>query len=581
MAIYRIRELSFSFPEQGAPALAHIDLNIMTGEFLTLCGRSGSGKSTLLRQLKPVLTPHGRREGEILYAGEPLASVDARRQAAEIGFVQQSADNSVVTDKVWHELAFGLESLGIDQQTIRLRVAEMASFFGIQHWFHAAVSELSGGQRQLLQLASVMAMQPSVLILDEPTSQLDPIAALDFLGTLARINRELGTTIILTEHRLEEVLPITDRLVVMEHGRIVADGAPLKAAEELRRLQHPMFRAMPSAVRIHAGVGSKLVTPLTVRDGRGWLLAHLAEEQVAPAGSGQHEGASSQTRSETAAARDVNPDAGVVAKQALVPALRFRDVWFRYEKHGADVLKRLSFDVQPGQLYAILGGNGAGKSTTLSLAAGLLRPYRGQVRVEGRDPAKVRPKELFHGGLAVLPQQPQTLFVQKTVALELTDMLRDSKLDEQARQDRIQEVIAFAELEDLLDQHPYDLSGGEQQRAALAKVLLLEPKILLLDEPTKGLDAFFKEKLADLLRRLQAKGVTVVLVSHDIEFCASYADRCALCFDGAMIAEGAVREFFAGSSFYTTAANRIARDLWREAVSVEDVIRHCQEETTR
>ena len=578
MAIYRIRELSFSFPEQEVPALAQIQLNIMSGEFLTLCGRSGSGKSTLLRQLKPVLTPHGKREGDILYAGEPLASLDARRQAAEIGFVQQSADNSVVTDKVWHELAFGLESLGIDQQTIRLRVAEMASFFGIQHWFHAAVSELSGGQRQLLQLASVMAMQPSVLILDEPTSQLDPIAALDFLGTLARINRELGTTIILTEHRLEEVLPITDRLVVMEEGRIVADDRPLQAAAELRELHHSMFRAMPSAMRIHAGVGSRLSTPLTVRDGRSWLLAHLAEEQQAPAGSRQQELAAAQARSETAAGGTMNQGRGKVAKAKAVPALQFRDVWFRYEKHGADVLKGLSFDVQPGQLYAILGGNGAGKSTTLSLAGGLLRPYRGQVRVEGRDPAKVRPKELFSGGLAVLPQQPQTLFVQKTVALELADMLRDSKLDEQARQAKLNEVVAFAELEPLLAKHPYDLSGGEQQRAALAKILLLEPRILLLDEPTKGLDSFFKEKLADLLRRLQAKGVTVVIVSHDIEFCASYADRCALCFDGTMIAEGAVREFFAGSSFYTTAANRIARDVWRDAVSVEDVIRHCQED---
>ncbi|MFS0723013.1 ABC transporter ATP-binding protein [Paenibacillus sp. 1P07SE] len=568
MAIYHIRELSFTFPGQAEPALKDINLNLISGQFVAVCGRSGSGKSTLLRQLKPALAPHGERSGEIRYGGQLLAELEARRQAAEIGFVLQHPDNSVVTDKVWHELAFGLESLGYDQQTIRLRVAEMASFFGIQSWFHASVSELSGGQKQLLQLASVMAMQPAVLILDEPTSQLDPIAALEFIGTLARINRELGTTIVLSEHRLEEVLHHADRLIVMDEGRIVADAAPAEAGQALRVSGHPMFRAMPSAMRIHAGTGSSLAAPLTVREGRAWLYAHLAEEPAAaeaPAG-----------RLIAAESRSSAVEASSSADDG--PALQFRDVWFRYDKHGADVLKGLSLEVKRGQWYCILGGNGTGKTTTLALASGLHRPQRGKALVLGSDPARTVAKALFTGGLAVLPQQPQTLFVQKTVALELTDMMRGSGLEGQDKRMKLEAVTAFAELEPLLDKHPYDLSGGEQQRVALAKILLLEPQLLLLDEPTKGLDGFFKEKLAALLQRLQADGVTIVMVSHDVEFCARFGEVCALFFDGTIIAEDAAGPFFTGNSFYTTAANRIARDVWRDALTVEEVVRRCREE---
>ena len=633
MAIYRIRELSFTFPGQSQPALSEIELNVMTGQFVVLCGRSGSGKSTLLRQLKPALTPHGERSGEILYAGAPLASLETRRQAAEIGFVLQHADNSVVTDKVWHELAFGLESLGEDQQTIRLRVAEMASFFGIQSWFHRSVSELSGGQRQLLQLASIMAMQPQVLLLDEPTSQLDPIAALDFLNTLTRINRELGTTILLSEHRLEEALPLADRLLVMDAGRLVADGPSLEAAGELRRLDHPMFQAMPSAIRIHAGTASRLPAPLTVRDGRSWLFAHLAEEQSGsedaasttplggqtPSGvpasatrlggpepsdapavatlSGGHRPSddiaavdASSTVSTTAVATPSDGRAPGIDAAALAepgrrasgrvataePALRLRDVWYRYDKQGPDILRGFDLEVAQGEWCCILGGNGAGKSTALALAGGLLRPQQGQVRALGIDPA--RGGGPAGRGLAILPQQPQTLFVHKTVALELADMLRGGKLDEPTRQAKLDAVIALTELGPLLERHPYDLSGGEQQRAALAKVLLLEPRILLLDEPTKGLDGFYKEQLAALLHRLQADGVTIVMVSHDIEFCASYGETCALVFDGAVISQGPAHSFFAGNSFYTTAANRLARELWRDAVTVDDVIGRCRQE---
>lgn len=553
MEIYRIEELSFAFPEQEQIALSNINLSIASGDFITVCGKSGCGKSTLLRQLKTILTPHGKRQGAIYYKGQPVEEIDARTQAAEIGYVLQSPDNQIVTDKVWHELAFGLESLGYDNSTIRLRVAEMASFFGIQTWFHKSVTELSGGQKQLLNLAAIMAMHPSVLILDEPTSQLDPIAASDFLETVKKINRELGTTVIMTEHRLEDVLPLTDRLIVLNEGVVIADDTPQRVGEALSKLNHPMFLSMPSPMQIYAGVENDLAWPVTVKEGRQWLDAFLKDKTPAP-----------MTESQPS----MKEDGPVVIK--------FKDVWFKYDKHGPDIIKDLSFEVKQGQFYSIVGGNGTGKTSTLSLMSGILQPYRGKVLIGGKNPAKMNAKELFTNNLGILPQNPQTLFVKKTVELDLFEMLSQLPLTKQEKVAKVEAVVKFAELEHLLSMHPYDLSGGEQQRAALAKVLLLEPKILLLDEPTKGLDGPFKEKLALFLQKLNAEGVTIVMVSHDVEFCAKYAEVCAMFFDGSIITTNEAQKFFAGNSFYTTAANRMARHVWSEGVTIEGVIDLCQ-----
>lgn len=556
MDIYRIQDVSFAFPKQDRPALSSVTISVREGEFVVVCGKSGSGKSTLLRHLKSALAPHGALAGAIAYKGKPLSEADARTQAAEIGFVLQNPDNGIVTDKVWHELAFGLESLGFDQRTIRLRVAEMASFLGIQTWFHKNVSELSGGQKQLLNLASVMAMHPSVLILDEPTSQLDPIAATEFLETVSRINRELGTTVIMTEHRLEEALPLADRVIVMDEGRVILDEAPAKAGARLRMLEHPMFASMPSPMRVFAGVHEWKDGPLTVKEGREWLGRYLSG------------------RCQASGSSPVVIGAGNDGRRPI--AISFKDVWFRYERNGADVIKDLSFEVAEGQIYCLVGGNGTGKTTTLTLVSGLALPYRGKVRVQGVNPAKAGRWGVGGNGIGVLPQNPTTLFVKQTVELDLYEMLEGRGMSREEQKRRVEEVIAFAELEPLLGQHPYDLSGGEQQRAALAKVLLLEPAVLLLDEPTKGLDGFFKEKLGALLRKLQGSGVTLLMVSHDIEFCARYGDECGMFFDGTVITSRPAREFFAGNTFYTTTANRMARHIWSDAVTVEDVIALCQ-----
>ena len=551
MAHFEIKNLSFSYPaSKNGPALKAINLSIERGEYIAVCGKSGSGKTTLLKHLQSVLSPHGNVEGEIYFEGKPLEESDLRQQSAKIGYVMQNPDNQIVTDKVWHELAFGLESLGIDQKTIRLRVAEMASYFGIQGWFHKNVTELSGGQKQLLNLASIMAMQPTVLILDEPTSQLDPIAAADFLNTVRKINLELGTTVIITEHRLEDIFHAADRVVVMEKGSIIAADEPHKIGEFLKAENNEMFAAMPSPVQIYYGVENDLRCPLTVREGRNWLSSLLKDKEIKIASIEEREEEDDETK---------------------VPAVTLKEVWFRYEKEAPDVLKGVNLQIPKEKIFAIVGGNGTGKSTTLKSICNICKPYRGQVLIDGKKIDKYKSSELFKGNLAMLPQDPQSLFVKKTVREDLEEMLSSGE-----DKKRVEEVADICDITDLLESHPYDLSGGEQQRAALAKVLLTKPKILLLDEPTKGIDNFFKLKFAEILGRLKEKGVTILMVSHDVEFCAKYADRVGMFFDGSVVTTNTPKLFFSQNSFYTTAANRMSRHIFDNAITNEDVIKLCR-----
>ena len=531
MAAFAIEHLTFAYPKANAPALDDISLAVREGAFFLLCGVSGSGKSTLLRHLKTVLTPYGTRSGQVLLDGAPLESFDAREQAQRVGFILQQPDDQIVTDKVWHELAFGLESLGTDAQTMRLRVGEMASFFGIQDWFDRDVNTLSGGQKQLLNLAAVMAMHPDALVLDEPTGQLDPIAASEFLQNVQRINRELGVTVILSEHRLEEALPMADRAAVLEQGRLTAVGTPDEVARTLLETGSPFFAAMPTPVRVWGGVGAPGVCPLDIRAGRAML------RQMQPSAL---------------------PSAEKPAKNPGAALLSLRECWFRYDRDGADVLKGLTMEVRAGEMLAIVGGNGAGKSTALAVLAQQRRPYRGKA---------LRKTER----VAALCQDPRALFLKDTVRADLERALPAP--EHRPRMDAVVETMA---LSPILDRHPFDLSGGEQQRAAIAKLLLSEPDVLLLDEPTKGMDAAFKAAFGALLKTLCAQGTAVVLVSHDIEFCAAYADRAALLFDGQLISEGPVRAFFAGNHFYTTAANRMARPWLPDAILCREVIEACQ-----
>lgn len=575
MNCIEVKNFSFQYPKESHAALYQVSMEVEEGSFVVLCGKSGCGKSTLLRQFKSVLASHGEKKGEILYGGQNLEDVDLRTQSAEIGYVLQNPDNQIVTDKVWHELAFGLESLGYDMPTIRLRVAEMASYFGIHSWFLKNVSELSGGQKQLLNLASVMAMHPKLLILDEPTSQLDPIAASDFLETVRKINRDIGTTVILTEHRLEDVIPWADKVYVMDKGRMIADGTPNEIGEQLRTMGHDMFLSMPAPMQIYAGTNSSLRCPLTVSQGRRWLSEELETKGIKI----------KKERNQEETAKKKNSILGKLAglkkePEKEIPEIRIKDVWFRYERDLPDVVKGLSLDIKKGEIFAVVGGNGTGKSTAMSLIARIRFPYRGKIYLEGKEIGKYSDDDLYHGFLGVMPQNPQSLFVKKTVREDLYEVIdgkRERKSEaypiEMKKKDAVEGIVSLTRLEGLLDRHPYDLSGGEQQRLALAKVLLLRPKILLMDEPTKGIDNHYKKELGEILRKLSEHGVTILMISHDVEFCAQYADRTGLFFQGNVVTSEESKKFFAGNNFYTTAANRMARNYFPNAVTVEDVVK--------
>ncbi|WP_426350287.1 ABC transporter ATP-binding protein [Alloiococcus sp. CFN-8] len=565
MDIITAENLSFSYPDSTRSALNNINLTIEDGEIMLICGGSGCGKSTLLRHFKSVLTPYGSREGRVLFKGRPLEEYDSMEQSQRIGYVLQHPEDQIVTDKVWHELAFGLENHGVDQEIMRLRVGEMASYFGIQQWFHKSVTELSGGQKQLLSLASVMAMSPEVLILDEPTSQLDPIAASEFLNTLKKLNQELGLTIILSEHRLEEALPLADRVAVMDSGRLIACGAPREVALTLKSKKHPIFQAMPTPVRVFGGISFKGTCPLTVKEGRRMLQACIDEREA--------ENCCDRTSVEDKETNETTSDSTPMRKDSV---LQLKECFFRYSREGEDIIKGLSMDLYSGEILALVGGNGAGKSTALSLLAGENKPYRGKVIVQGKvEKTCFSPWEL---GIGALCQDPRSIFVKNTVEEDLKEMLQGKKIPEAEKEERLRTAIAAMDIEPYLTMHPFDLSGGEQQRAAIAKLLVGKPDILLLDEPTKGMDAAFKKSFGKLLRSLADKGKAIVVVSHDIEFCAEFSTRCGLFFNGSIISENAPRAFFSGNHFYTTSANRMARHLFPKAILPQEVIEACSQQ---
>ncbi len=549
MEIYRIEDLNFKYPLAESSSLKNINLEINQGEFLTICGKSGSGKTTLLRQLKPSLSPHGEKEGRIYFKNKDIEDLSQKEEAGKIGYILQNPDNQIVTDKVWHELAFGLENFGLDNKTIRLRVGEMASYFGIHKWFNKRTMDLSGGQKQLLNLASVMAMQPEVLILDEPTSQLDPIAASDFINTLKQINQDLGVTIIVTEHRLEEIIPICDRLLVVDKGEIISLDRPREVVKKLDKEEHPMFKSMPVASQIYSEIGFFTSYPLTVKEGRLVVEKILNGEEVA----------------------SFNFEEDFGQNEILV---ELDEIWFRYDKSGEDVLSNLSLKIRKGQILSILGGNGTGKSTLLSIIGSLDRPYRGKVLINGENIYKSKNREKYKGKIGFLPQDPQVLFLKENVKEDLLSVF--PRKERGNKEKKVEEVLNTVDLINLENMHPYDLSGGEQQRLALAKILLLEPELILLDEPTKGMDNFFKEKFGKILVDLKNMGKTIVLVSHDIEFSSRYSDRAAMLFNGEIITENTTREFFAGNSYYTSSANKMIRNIVPEAILKEDVVKLCK-----
>ncbi|MDQ8737060.1 ATP-binding cassette domain-containing protein [Paenibacillus sp. LHD-38] len=544
MEIIRVDQLSFYYPDTQAAALDNVSLSVKKGDFVVLCGASGCGKTTLLRHLKQEAQPTGKRSGSVLFNGIPLGELPAVAAAEQIGMVFQNPENQIVMDQVWHELAFSMENIGYAQAVMRKRLAEMSHFFGLEDLLYKSVHEISGGQKQLINLASVLLLQPKLLLLDEPTSQLDPVAARDFLQLIYRLNQEMSMTVIISEHRLEDVIPLADRIIMLDGGRVKYDAEP----RELCRLissddASTDLPYLPSVSKLYLSAESARLSPnaieipLTVREGKQWL-----------AGIGG-------IQSDPAMQADELTNKRNEKKELL---LACEEMTFKYEKDGPEVLKKLSLNVYKHEFLAVLGGNGTGKTTMLQMMAGLLKPQRGRLK---------REKGVKVGYLA---QNPLLYFSFDTVEEELQRMADYAGLAE--REHKIASVAAALQIADLMPKHPYDLSGGEQQRAALALVLLGEPDILCLDEPTKGLDPIAKQRTAELLQQLCRSGKTIVMVTHDIEFAAEHASRCAMLFDGAISAEAAPAPFFGTNYFYTTAINRTVREWLPEALTTGDVM---------
>lgn len=542
MALLEIEKLNFTYNsmiDTKKRALDNINLSISKGDFVVLCGATGSGKSTLLKMLKKELRPIGKVDGKILLDGVDVLELDNRVSASRIGFVMQNPDTQIVTDKVWHELAFGLENLGEEKEVIRRKVAEISGFFGISSWYHKDTSILSGGEKQLLNLASIMVMQPDILLLDEPTSQLDPISATSFLNNIKKINSDLGITVILIEHNLEEVYSFANKVVVLDEGKILYCDTPEKVSEYLLNSSNKkMIYGLPSPVRIYNALGISGKSPLTINEAKKFIINNYFN--------------------------DVNIiDVNKVTDKKEV-AIELKNAYFRYDKDSFNILNGLNLKVYQGEICCIVGANGVGKSTLLKIINGNCKLQSGKIKIlEGKKNYKI----------STLPQNPNSLFICEKVIDELEEVSKLLKIDNS--KERINEVSKKLEIENLYNTHPYDLSGGEAQKVALAKILLVNPDIILLDEPTKGLDGYAKVMISEILNKLKEEGKTIVIVTHDIEFSGMYADRCAMYFDGDIVSIDNRIDFFTYNNYYTTSASRISRPYFKNAITVDMVVDLC------
>lgn len=578
MVLLEFQGVSFQYPEKEKQVLRDVSFQIERGEFVLLCGASGCGKTTLLRHVLKSQIPVGRGEGELLFDGQAIERMPDEEAVSKIAYVGQDPEASVITDTVWQELAFALESLGLPVNEIRRRTAEMAEYFGLSKLFRTHTSALSGGQKQLLNLASAMIIQPELLVLDEPTSQLDPLGAERFLDTLWKLHEEFGVTVLLSEQRLEGVLPLADRVLVMEEGQLETSTARA-CGVHLREIKSAVYPALPVANRVAmewgeitedrtcgaAGghtdtMGSErgqfpVDFPLTVREGQLWLRETLRGEKNCMDG-GTCDGAEGQPCQHEDALAGHRAVCMEKLKTKSVSCLQAKHVRFSYGSEP--VLRDFNWSLPSGSIYGILGGNGSGKSTALKLLAGIYKPQGGKVRTEA--------------SVIYLPQNPKAVFSDITAEEELAQFLLDRGVGESVILEKVEAMLDFMELAICRKQHPYDLSGGQAQRLAIAKALLTEPEILLLDEPTKGLDAQFKKKLGKHLQDLVQRGITVVLVSHDLEFCAEYTSHCGLLFDGELICQGETREFFRDNYFYLPTAAKMAAGVWDDVLLGEEIV---------
>ncbi len=524
--IIKIKDFNFSYPNSDIKALKDINLTINKGELILLCGLSGSGKSTLLKNIKLSLAPHGDVSGSIMYKGKDIHNLSVREEVTSIGMVTQGFSNQIVTDRVYHEIAFIMENLGWDSDIIRIKVSEIASYFGLEDIIESSIDTLSGGQKQLINLASVMVVNPEVLILDEPTAQLDPIARDEFIERIKKVNDELGMTIIIAEHNLENIMAYADKVVIMEKGQIIYNDIPHNIGNILCKDTNNIFESMPTPVRLYKSIGIGDECPISLKEGRKYI------DSI-----------------------DINNHINTYVnniKQKNDIIIELKDVCYKYTKNANDIVRDLNLKIYNNEIFTILGGNGAGKSTTLNLLCKIYKPYMGKIKYKMKKEDKV----------VLLPQDPETIFSKDTVLEELKETCIGN----------VEDIVQMLDVEELLDKNPYDLSGGEKQKVAIGKVLGLKPKVLLLDEITKGLDNHYKNKIGEILKALKKEGITIVMVTHDIEFAAKYSDKCAMLFNKTIVSVKNPFDFFVENNFYTTAVCKMTRGKVK-AVTIEDVVK--------
>lgn len=523
-----VRSLSFTYPGAAAPVLDGLDWSVPRGAFALLVGGTGSGKSTLLSLLKPEIAPTGECSGGLRVLGESVADMDARASAERVGYVFQDPENQIVCETVWHEMAFGLENLGMPQDEMRRRVAETSYFFGLEDWLHRDTDTLSGGRKQLLSLAAVLALRPRVLLLDEPTSQLDPVAEKNFLHALFRVNRELGCTVVVATHQPRPMLEYATCAYRIEDGRVreVADMGSLERRELLFSDGVLGWGAIRRAKNgVFSGVGGNLGP---AEPSRGVSSAKNDPELD------KSSGFVSQTTVLNAPEASPRADGGrILQKMHGGTATTLSGGWFRYDRVAGWVLRGLDATFSAGAVHAVVGGNGCGKSTLLSVLARIAKLQRGRM-VRGAASA------------ALLPQNPKALLVAETVRDELMEWASTCGYDEAAARGQMERLG----LDGLEARHPYDLSGGQRQLLALAKLLLIDPELLLLDEPTKGLDLASRRIIARALRDHAKAGGTVIMATHDLDFAEQAADDIAMMFDGEIACMEPPADFFADNVFY-------------------------------
>ena len=519
MSALEFDRVSFTYAGAASPVLLDVSLEVPEGAFALLVGATGSGKSTLLRLAKREISPTGELLGDVRALGEDARSLGPLASARAVGYVFQNPDAQVVCDTVWHEMAFGLENLGVPEPEMRRRVAECCNFLGIEPWFRMRTAELSGGQRQVLALASALVTRPRILLLDEPTSMLDPLAEKRFLGLLFRANRELGITVVVATHAPETMLDYATCALAIERGAVREVPLAELAVEAEALLRTPdRGRARDVARR-----------PPSVRSSRSndqqspVLLRKVVEK--------------ARSMAEGTGTEDIGParapvsDASLARHNAEKNVLAAVDVWYRYDRDARWVLRELDLSVGEGEVRAVVGSNGCGKSTLLSVIAGVLRPARGRVR------------NASAASQALLPQAPKALLSRETVADELMEWSRAGGYGRA----EVDAALGRLGLEDAAERHPYDLSGGQQQLLALEKLLLVRPRLLLLDEPTKGLDHAARERMARRLAAARDEGATVLLATHDMGLVRAVADGVSLMFDGGVTVTEPTDEFFASS----------------------------------